>query len=173
MEKLATTDGLTELNNHRQFQELLSQELQRSRRYNRMVSLLLMDIDHFKSFNDTYGHPVGDLVLKEIAACIRQSIRTNDIPARYGGEEFTVILPETNEQGGFAIAERIRTTIERHTVHSLNRQLKVTVSIGCASFAASEIAQKDLIDRADKALYYSKEHGRNRVTLYQNSMAKK
>lgn len=173
MEKLATTDGLTELNNHRQFQELLSQELQRSRRYNRMVSLLLLDIDHFKSFNDTYGHPVGDLVLKEIASCICQSLRTNDIPARYGGEEFTVILPETNEQGGFTIAERIRTTIERHTVHSLNRQLKVTVSIGCASYAASEIAQKDLIDRADAALYYSKEHGRNRVTLYQDGMSKK
>jgi diguanylate cyclase (GGDEF)-like protein len=173
MEKLATTDGLTELNNHRQFQELLSQELQRSRRYNRMVSLLLLDIDHFKSFNDTYGHPVGDLVLKEIAACIRQSIRSNDIPARYGGEEFTVILPETNEQGGLTMAERIRSTIERHTIHSLNRQLKVTVSIGCASYAASEIAQKDLIDRADKALYYSKEHGRNRVALYQEGMSKK
>jgi diguanylate cyclase (GGDEF)-like protein len=173
MEKLATTDGLTELNNHRQFQELLSQELQRSRRYNRMVSLLLMDIDHFKSFNDTYGHPVGDLVLKEIAACIRQSIRSNDIPARYGGEEFTVILPETNEQGGLTMAERIRSTIERHTIHSLNRQLKVTVSIGCASYVASQIEQKDLIDRADKALYYSKEHGRNRVALYQDGMSKK
>jgi diguanylate cyclase (GGDEF)-like protein len=173
MEKLATTDGLTELNNHRQFQELLSQELQRSRRYNRMVSLLLMDIDHFKSFNDTYGHPVGDLVLKEIAACIRQSIRSNDIPARYGGEEFTVILPETNEQGGLTMAERIRTTIERHTIHSLNRQLKVTVSIGCASYVASQIEQKDLIDRADKALYYSKEHGRNCVSLYKDGMSKK
>lgn len=173
MEKLATTDGLTELNNHRQFQELLSQELQRSRRYNRMVSLLLLDIDHFKSFNDTYGHPVGDLVLKEIAACIRQSIRTNDIPARYGGEEFTVILPETNEQGGMTIAERIRTTIERHTIHSLNRQLKVTVSIGCASYVASQVEQKDLIDHADKALYYSKEHGRNCVTLFREGMSKK
>jgi diguanylate cyclase (GGDEF)-like protein len=173
MEKLATTDGLTELNNHRQFQELLSQELQRSRRYNRMVSLLLLDIDHFKSFNDTYGHPVGDLVLKEIALCIRQSLRSNDIPARYGGEEFTVILPETNEQGGMAIAERIRTTIESHTIHSLNRQLKVTVSIGCASYVASQIAQKDLIDRADKALYYSKEHGRNCVTLFRDGMSKK
>ncbi|HEX2959972.1 MAG TPA: diguanylate cyclase [Chitinispirillaceae bacterium] len=173
MEKLATTDGLTELNNHRQFQELLSQELQRSRRYNRMVSLLLLDIDHFKSFNDTYGHPVGDLVLKEIAACISQSIRVNDIPSRYGGEEFTVILPETNEQGGMAIAERIRTTIERHTIHSLNRQLKVTVSIGCASYVATQVAQKDLIDCADKALYYSKEHGRNCVTLFRDGMSKK
>jgi diguanylate cyclase (GGDEF)-like protein len=172
MEKLATTDGLTELNNHRQFQELLAQELERSRRYNRTVSLLLMDIDHFKSFNDTYGHPVGDLVLKEISSCIRQSIRSNDIPARYGGEEFTVILPETVDKGCITIAERIRESIEKHVIHSLDRQLKVTVSIGCASFNAKKISQKELIDRADKALYYSKEHGRNKVTLYSDGMIK-
>ena len=172
METLATTDGLTELNNHRQFQELLSQELERSRRYNRTLSLLLMDIDHFKTFNDTYGHPVGDLVLKEISNCIRQSLRANDIPSRYGGEEFTVILPETNDKGGIAIAERIRSTIENHVIHSLDRQLKVTVSIGCASYLATRVSQKELIDRADKALYYSKEHGRNIVSLFSAEMKK-
>ncbi|MBD3347471.1 MAG: diguanylate cyclase, partial [Chitinivibrionales bacterium] len=130
MERLATTDGLTGLNNHRFFQEQLSNEMERSRRYRRTVALLLMDIDHFKSFNDTYGHPVGDLVLKEIAQCIRKSIRHNDFPARYGGEEFAVILPENTNEGAMITAERIRTTIENHIIKSADRELRVTVSIG-------------------------------------------
>ena len=166
MEKLATTDGLTELNNHRNFQELLGKEIERTRRYSNSISLLLMDIDHFKVFNDTYGHPVGDLVLKEISACIRKSIRLNDIPARYGGEEFTVIIPETNEQGASIIAERIRTTIENHIIISLDRELRVTVSIGVATFPSMSSTQQQLIDNADKALYFSKESGRNRVSIY-------
>jgi diguanylate cyclase (GGDEF) domain len=116
MEKLATTDGLTGLNNHRNFQELLSREIERARRYKHPLSLLLMDIDHFKTFNDTYGHPVGDLVLKEISLCIQRSIRLNDIPARYGGEEFTVIIPETTQEGALVIAERVRSAIERHCI---------------------------------------------------------
>ncbi len=166
MEKLATTDGLTELSNHRHFQELLSKELERTRRYGSFTSLLLMDIDHFKTFNDTYGHPVGDLVLKEIAACIRKSIRLNDMPARYGGEEFTVILPETNEQGAKIIAERIRSTIEKHIIVSLERQLHVTVSIGVACYPSMASTPQQLIDNADKALYFSKENGRNRISMY-------
>lgn len=170
MEKLATTDGLTELNNHRNFQELLTKEIERTRRYGTSISLLLMDIDHFKRFNDTYGHPVGDLVLKEIAACIRKSIRINDIPARYGGEEFTVIIPETNEQGASIIAERIRSTIENHVIVSLDRQLHVEVSIGVASYPSMATTQQQLIDNADKALYYSKEHGRNRVSIFVQGM---
>lgn len=173
MERLATTDGLTGLNNHRHFQEILSKEIERTRRYGNFVSLLLMDIDHFKNFNDTYGHPVGDLVLKEIAACIRKSIRTNDIPARYGGEEFTVILPGTNEQGANRIAERIRSTIEGHIIISLDRQLRVTVSIGVASYPNMAKSQQLLIDNADKALYFSKENGRNRVSMYTPSMSGK
>ncbi len=171
MEKLATTDGLTELNNHRHFQELLSKEIERTRRYGSSVALLLMDIDHFKSFNDTYGHPVGDLVLKEISKCIRKSLRTNDIAARYGGEEFTVIVPESNEQGALIIAERIRSTIENHVIDSNGRQLRVTVSIGIAAFPSLAANQPQLIDSADKALYHSKEHGRNRVTIFASGMA--
>jgi two-component system cell cycle response regulator len=170
MEKLATTDGLTELNNHRNFQEMLAKEIERTRRYGTSISLLLMDIDHFKRFNDTYGHPVGDLVLKEIAACIRKSIRINDLPARYGGEEFTVILPETNEQGASIIAERIRSTIENHVIISLDRELRVEVSIGVASYPLMATTQQQLIDNADKALYYSKENGRNRVSIYVQGM---
>ncbi len=170
MERLATTDGLTGLNNHRTFQELLAGELERSQRYQRPFSVLLMDIDHFKSFNDTYGHPVGDLVLKEIAACIRRSIRRNDIPARYGGEEFAVILPENNTEGATISAERIRRTIEQHRIHSADRELQVTVSVGCASFPTHATEATSLVSSADKALYYSKEHGRNRVTLFKSSM---
>ena len=170
MERLATTDGLTGLNNHRNFQEQLAQEMERSRRYQRPLALLLMDIDHFKSFNDTYGHPVGDLVLKEIAACIQKSVRCNDIPARYGGEEFVVIIPETDEKGARITAERIRSTIEQHTIISLGRELKVTVSIGCSAFPENAPSQQVLIDTADKALYAAKERGRNRVILYRNGM---
>jgi diguanylate cyclase (GGDEF)-like protein len=168
MERLATIDGLTGLNNHRTFQELLGQEIERSRRYNRPLSLLLMDIDHFKTFNDTYGHPVGDLVLKEIAECIKKSIRLNDIPARYGGEEFVVIIPETNEQGSLMTAERIRSAIEMHTIISLERQLKVTVSIGCSAYPENAPSQQALIDTADKALYAAKKSGRNKAVPFKN-----
>jgi diguanylate cyclase (GGDEF)-like protein len=172
METLATTDGLTQLFNHRSFQEHLAKEVERARRYRRPLSLLLMDIDHFKSFNDTYGHPVGDLVLKEISACIRSSVRVNDIAARYGGEEFTVIIPETGEEGAMVIAERIRRTVEQHVIISLERQLRVTISLGCATMPSHADTGQDLIDSADKALYYSKEHGRNRTTLFAKGMAK-
>lgn len=171
MEKLATTDGLTELNNHRTFQEVMTRELARSQRHSRPLSLLLMDIDHFKSFNDTYGHPVGDLVLREIAACIRSSIRCNDIPARYGGEEFAVVIPESGDKGAVAIAERIRQTIEQHVIKSGENDLHVTVSIGCAVFPFHGQSQQQIIDSADKALYYAKEHGRNQVVLFRQEMA--
>ncbi|MFP4164352.1 MAG: diguanylate cyclase [Chitinispirillaceae bacterium] len=170
MERLATTDGLTELNNHRTFQEVMKRELERARRYTRPLSLLLMDIDHFKSFNDTYGHPVGDLVLREIACCIRSSIRCNDIPARYGGEEFAVVIPESGDQGAVAIAQRIRQCIEQHVVRSGDNDLHVTVSIGCAVFPFHGKTQQEIIDAADKALYYAKEHGRNQVVLYRQEM---
>jgi diguanylate cyclase (GGDEF)-like protein len=166
MEMLASTDGLTRLFNHRTFQERLAEEAERARRYRRPLSLLLMDIDHFKSFNDTYGHPVGDIVLKEISACIRKSIRINDTAARYGGEEFTVIIPETGEEGAMVIAERIRKTVEQHIIVSLERQLHVTVSLGCATIPTNANTGQTLIACADKALYFSKEHGRNRATLY-------
>jgi diguanylate cyclase (GGDEF)-like protein len=172
METLATTDGLTQLNNHRAFQEFLAKEIERSRRYRRPLALLMMDIDHFKNFNDTYGHPVGDLVLKEISTCIRQSIRVNDIAARYGGEEFTVIIPETGPEGAMTIAERIRRTVEAHSVVSKDNRLHVTISLGCAVMPLMATAQQPLIDAADKALYFSKEHGRNKATLYSPEMAK-
>jgi diguanylate cyclase (GGDEF)-like protein len=170
MEQLAITDGLTQLHNHKHFQEQLAKELERTKRYKRPVSLLMMDIDHFKSFNDTYGHPVGDLVLKQIAQCIRQAIRVNDIAARYGGEEFTVIMPDSAEEGAFVTAERIRRRVEQKIILSGVSQLRVTLSVGCASFPAQASGQQELIDNADKALYYSKETGRNRSTVFVKGM---
>jgi diguanylate cyclase (GGDEF)-like protein len=172
METLATTDGLTGLNNHRTFQEVLSRELDRAKRYNQIVSILLLDIDHFKSFNDTYGHPVGDLVLKEIAASLLGSTRKTDTVARYGGEEFTVIMPMTDQQNGLILAGRIRQAIEAREIVSMERRLRVTVSVGCATFPHHAKTQQELIDNADKAMYYSKEHGRNQVTLFAAGMEK-
>jgi diguanylate cyclase (GGDEF)-like protein len=173
MELLAITDGLTQLINHKHFQEQLTKELERSKRYKRPVSLLIMDIDHFKSFNDTYGHPVGDVVLKEIALCIRQAIRVNDIAARYGGEEFTVIIPDSGQEGALVTAERIRKTVEQKIIVSGVSQLHVTLSVGCATFPAQASGQQELIDNADKALYYSKETGRNRSTVFVKGMREK
>ena len=170
MELLAITDGLTQLINHKHFQEQLTKELERTKRYKRPVSLLMMDIDHFKSFNDTYGHPVGDLVLKEIAQCIKQAIRINDIAARYGGEEFTVIMPDCAEDGALVTAERMRKRVEQKIIASGANQLHVTLSIGCATFPAHASGQQELIDNADKALYHSKETGRNRSTVFVKGM---
>ncbi|MCL2183941.1 MAG: diguanylate cyclase [Chitinispirillia bacterium] len=170
METLATTDGLTGLNNHRTFQERMAAELERSRRYGRPLSLLLTDIDHFKSFNDTYGHPVGDLVLREISGCIRNAVRINDIPARYGGEEFAVILPETDENGAYITAEKIRQMVEAKVIESGSNKLRVTISIGCVTFPTYGTTQQEIIDCSDKALYTSKRSGRNRVTIYDPSM---
>jgi diguanylate cyclase (GGDEF)-like protein len=172
MEMLASTDGLTLLYNHRTFQAQLAKEVERSRRYQRPLSLLMMDIDHFKTFNDTYGHSVGDCVLQEISKCISQPIRANDIAARYGGEEFAVIIPETAGDGAMIIAERIRRTVEQRTIVSLDKQLRVTISLGCAVMPIHATAQQPLIDAADKALYFSKEHGRNKTTLFTPEMLK-
>jgi diguanylate cyclase (GGDEF)-like protein len=170
MVMLATTDGLTLLTNHRTFQENLAREVHRALRYGRPLSLVLMDIDHFKKFNDTYGHPTGDLVLREIAGCIRRSLRVNDLPARYGGEEFAVIVPETDQRGALVTAERIRTTVESHLITTDKQELHVTVSLGCAELPANADTPQALIDCADKALYHSKETGRNRVTVYGKKM---
>jgi diguanylate cyclase (GGDEF)-like protein len=171
MELLAITDGLTQLINHKHFQVMLEKEIERAKRYKRPLSLLIMDIDHFKNFNDTYGHPVGDLVLKQIAQSIREKLRVNDSAARYGGEEFAVIIPENDERGALMTAERIRQTIEQKIIMSGNDQLRVTISIGCASFPNHAATQSELIERADKALYYSKRTGRNRSSVYVKEMA--
>lgn len=166
MENQATIDGLTQIPNHRTFQEVLSKELERAGRYGSPLSLLLMDIDHFKSFNDKYGHPVGDLVLKMVARAIQGSIRSTDFCARYGGEEFVVVLIQTDEQQSTMLAERVRSAVEAMQVQNEDTVLRVTVSIGSATFSTDAQTKQQLIDSADKAMYFSKQSGRNRVSLF-------
>lgn len=166
---LAITDGMTKLFLHRYFQTRLEEELERTKRYKRKLSLIMVDIDHFKSFNDTYGHQTGDEVLKKVAKTIKDAIRKSDIAARYGGEEFSVILPETDENGTMKVGENLRQKIEQLEVEYNNEVLKVTISLGCFTFSPEseeEITKDIMVSRADQALYYSKEHGRNRVTHY-------
>jgi diguanylate cyclase (GGDEF)-like protein len=166
MEKLATIDGLTQIANHRKFQDILSQELERSGRYNSPLTLLLLDIDHFKKFNDTYGHPVGDLVLQQVAKALQGSIRTTDYCARYGGEEFVVVLIQADEVQSRVLAERIRAAVENLQIPNENQVLRVTVSIGSATCPNDAGTKQELIDNADKAMYFSKQGGRNRVSYF-------
>ena len=165
--ELATKDGLTKLYIHRHFYYLLEAEIKRVQRYNHVLSLIMMDIDNFKQVNDTYGHLVGDMVLKEIASTIQKTIRHVDVPARYGGEEFTIILPETPAVNALTIAERLRYRISQIEVKvDENTVVRPTVSIGISEFPNASEDIKELIDWADKALYVSKEAGKNCVHLY-------
>lgn len=161
LQALATTDGLTGLKNHRSFQEKLAAEFERSRRYHTPLALLLLDVDKFKSFNDTFGHPAGDEVLKQVAAALQESARATDFVARYGGEEFVIVLPETDTEGALTLAERVREAVAGHTW----KQRTITVSIGVASLQISTPDPALLIEEADKALYLSKQNGRDQVTL--------
>ena len=162
----ATTDRMTKLYSHHSFQQNLEEEIARAHRYGTTLSLLMMDIDHFKKFNDTYGHLQGDKIIKEIANILRASVRTIDFTARYGGEEFAVILPEVNSKGAAVVAERIRKTIEQYSFSGEEQPLFVTVSIGVAEFKPARIrSASQLIAEADKALYQSKETGRNRISV--------
>lgn len=167
MERLATIDGLTQIPNHRHFQTLVSQQMEAAARYSQPASLMLFDIDHFKSFNDTYGHPIGDQVLKEVARCVQGAVRASDIVARYGGEEFVVFLPMTDSVNAMMSAERVRSAVEAMGIpHESGKTLKVTISIGVCTFPDLVGSKQELIDCADKAMYFSKKTGRNRVTLY-------
>jgi len=166
IKRMATTDGLTGLINHRHFQEKADEAFTRASRYPEPVSVLLFDIDHFKNVNDTYGHPVGDAVLKRVAELLREAVRDVDIPARYGGEEFTVLMPNTVEAGAFKMAERIRKTIEKTRFVFENQEVPVTISVGTASYPTDGTDKKTVIGNSDQALYHSKRSGRNRCTAY-------
>lgn len=163
--ELAVTDGLTKLFIHRYFQQKLQSEIRRSDRYNHKTSVIITDIDHFKKFNDTYGHQIGDFVLAEVARLMKKSVREIDICCRYGGEEFSVILPETDEKGAYALAERVRQAIEQHEFKDPKGQVhKVTISVGVSTYPENAKERALLIKAADQALYQSKEGGRNRTT---------
>jgi diguanylate cyclase (GGDEF)-like protein len=166
MQRMATTDGLTGLVNHRYFQELFDSALARAERYGRELSLLLLDIDHFKSINDTYGHPVGDKVLRRVAAMVGENARRTDVVARYGGEEFAVLLDETTLDGAVLIAERIRQTVEADQLRCETGTFSCTVSIGVATYPRDAGQKSALIEYADQALYEAKGDGRNRVVTF-------
>lgn len=165
--ELATKDGLTKLYIYRHFYTLLENEIRRCFRYKHKMSLLMMDIDNFKLINDTYGHLVGDQILREISAKITQNIRKIDTPARYGGEEFAIILPETSLEEAIIIAERMRISIKGIKVEGKNKEYaQPTISIGIAEYPTQAQDGETLIGNADIALYYAKAHGKDVVSLY-------
>jgi diguanylate cyclase (GGDEF)-like protein len=161
----AITDGLTGLYNRRFFNEEIEREIARSYRHFLRMSLILLDVDHFKKYNDTNGHQAGDLVLKKVASVLRNETRVCDMECRYGGEEFALILPETNKTQALMIAEKLRRQIEETEFPHQNRQPSgnLTASLGVATFPDDAVNSKDLIDTADAGLYKAKEQGRNGV----------
>jgi diguanylate cyclase (GGDEF)-like protein len=163
---LATTDGMTGLANHRAFQEELARQVARVQRASTPLSLLLMDVDHFKQYNDTFGHPAGDEVLKSVGRILQQMVREGDFAARYGGEEFAIILPDTEAETAMHVAERIRATVGSHAF----AHRRVTLSMGISSYCMPEAAAT-MLQRADTALYAAKAEGRNRIFYMPMSQA--
>ncbi len=167
----ANTDSQTGLYNHRHFQDRLTTEVLRADRYSHVLSMLMIDIDFFKNFNDTYGHPVGDAALVNLADILRKTLRDTDIPSRYGGEEFAVILPETDVHEAWITAERIRQAVEADGLTGGRAgRAPLTVSIGTATYPIHCTDAASLIEAADAALYKAKSQGRNRVTTYDVEM---
>ena len=166
---MAFEDGLTGLFNQRYFQEHMEREISRVDRYSNLLSLIMIDIDHFKKFNDTYGHQQGDTVLREVAKVLNDSIRRPDIAARYGGEEFAIILPETDLKGALVLADRLRKYVEDLDVNIDGEILKVTISLGITSYdpTKGKKSKVEIIEAADKALYNSKNTGRNKLSIAQ------
>ncbi|KNZ70089.1 GAF sensor-containing diguanylate cyclase [Thermincola ferriacetica] len=168
IEKLAITDGLTKVYNHRYFYKKFEEEYQRSQRYGCKFSVIMIDIDYFKRFNDEFGHKAGDTALFTVAKIIKKNTRNIDTVARYGGEEFAILLPETDSGDAKTVAERIRKAISETVFRIADDKppVGVTVSIGVSSYPADTKDPQQVVELADQALYYSKEHGKNRVTVW-------
>lgn len=168
--RLANTDDLTGLYNYRSFRERLDQEVERANRYHRSLSLIMIDIDHFKLYNDTFGHEQGNSVIVEVARALRQLSRASDIVARYGGEEFALILPETDRANAEAIGHRLREYIEQRPFPGEGQlpHHTLTISVGIASYQPP-YPKEALIKAADAALYEAKHNGRNRVAVWQSA----
>jgi len=170
--KYASFDALTNLNNRRQFEIRLSQEVATARRKKTDLACIMIDIDHFKSVNDTYGHAVGDFVLKNVAKMITSAIREYDIASRYGGEEFCILLPHTIIDEAMIVAERLRHIVETTILDIQSvcefecENFNVTISMGVSQFDASYKTNEQIYKNADKALYKAKKSGRNRVIVY-------
>jgi diguanylate cyclase (GGDEF)-like protein len=166
LEKLSNTDPLTQLANRRQLMHVLTQELRRSQRAGHPLSLVMVDIDHFKSINDTFGHQQGDEVLKTVAETLRGALREYDLASRFGGEEFAMVLPETDILHATQVAERVRNLVAHLKFDGSLARLKMTISLGVATFPDKNIKDiDDLIRLADDALYAAKREGRNRVVF--------
>jgi diguanylate cyclase (GGDEF)-like protein len=166
MKKMAVTDGLTGLFNHREFYQSLRRELDRARRYRHKISLLIIDVDDFKQFNDRFGHPSGDFALRKIGELLKKCARTTDIIARYGGEEFAVILPESTPGGALMVAERIKTEVADHNfIPSADHPVHLTVSIGIFNSDSGEVSEDQMVSLADEASYVAKKSGKNRVVV--------
>jgi diguanylate cyclase (GGDEF)-like protein len=164
LEELSTTDFLTGAFNRRYFMEIASAELKRHQRHDKKTSVMILDIDHFKDVNDTYGHSVGDQALRHLVRICRANLREEDIFARYGGEEFCILLPETDAATAKEAAERLRHNIENTPMELDEQQLQLTVSIGLSGIDAQKDANiGHWLERADQALYRAKEGGRNQV----------
>ncbi len=174
LEKLSVTDGLTGLYNHRHFEERLHEEFRRSHRYSDPVALIMLDLDHFKSINDRFGHPFGDRVLRGTAELISTTIRDPDVCARYGGEEFAIILPKAHLQGALAVAERIHREMELKTYAVESdpgarkpAEIRVTASLGIAFYPSKDVTSPEMLVKfADEALYRAKREGRNAICLH-------
>ncbi|MFO0671120.1 MAG: sensor domain-containing diguanylate cyclase [Polyangiaceae bacterium] len=166
LEQMATTDGMTGLFNKRAMLEMAEQKVQAASRFSRKLSVLVTDIDFFKKVNDTYGHDVGDQVIRGIGEILKRQKRNTDVVARFGGEEFVVLCEETSEKGALLLAERIREEVEKTTFQTAMGPLSVTCSVGIATFPEGGRDWDGLFKSADEALYVSKRSGRNRCTVY-------
>lgn len=166
VQKLSITDGLTKLYSYRYFKQRLEEELILANRYSSQLSLLILDIDHFKHYNDTFGHVAGDHVLMEVAKILKEQSDITHLAARYGGEEMVLVASETTKEQAMDLAEKIREKIESHSVAVGKETTNVTVSIGVATFPQDSQTNLDLIAKADKALYAAKSRGRNRIVAY-------
>ncbi len=165
--RLAVSDGLTGLYNHRYFQERWRREVQRARRYNETLSLMVIDVDRFKNFNDTMGHPQGDVLLKAMATLLTRAVREVDLVARYGGEEFVIVLPNTPRDDAAVLAQRVRSLVAQHPFKHRDVQPtgRLTISIGVSAFPDDGADASEVIIAADKALYRAKDGGRDRVMV--------
>ncbi len=166
LQELSIHDSLTKIYNRRYFMQRFFEEFSRAKKFNLELSFLMIDIDHFKKINDTYGHLVGDAVLREVARLIREHVREIDFIARFGGEEFSAILPETDRAGAIMLAERIRSQVSQQMIKVFDENLTATVSIGVSSFPQNTLHADMLIESADRALYKAKLSGRNKVCWF-------
>lgn len=172
MELISITDELTNLYNYRFLKKQLNDEIARARRFDHNLSLVIFDVDFFKNYNDTLGHPAGDEVLRQMGHLLKNSARQSDIVSRYGGEEFCAILPEVDINGAWHFSERFRKNVESHQFFKEDVQPngKLTISVGAACFPDDACAHDELLEKADTALYHAKDSGKNRVCLYSDTV---